>query len=350
MSEKFNVEIMYTSKLCTFCNGQIKKSSMSNDNNEGGEQKQTANELHAVSGSKKRRRNSGYIDRNQVMAAGRRMPQIIPHIHAVEDKKTNRKYQFACKCNYKLTYMEPTSVVISTITSSISVAAVDSNPGEHYHQSLSTPNDDHIIVKHKKKAILDVLVLDNNICILVLKDPVLDCIKNIQFSSTLDTDKVSGRMKKGAIHVQAGAVLCTIWMIDHSHDEADADVKLLGSDTSSTTEDDNVRIGIGMRSLQLISPIGGKLLELNTSLLEPAHYQLLTSIKSYNHEGYIGVLYPDTELPSLIGYRDSDSLLSSYRHPSRVPGVCYDFLSGACKRGSLCRFKHISSEEVNEQV
>jgi len=104
-----------------------------------------------------------------------------------------------------------------------------------------------------------------------------------------------------------------------------------------------------VRSLQLISPIGGKLLELNTSLLEPAHYQLLTSIKSYNHEGYIGVLYPDTELPSLTGYRDSDSLLSSYRHPSRAPGVCYEFLSGACKRGSLCRFKHVSSE-ASEQV
>lgn len=305
--------------------------------NEGGDnQRQTASELRAVSGSKKRRRNSGFIDRNQVMAAGRRMPQIIPHIHAVEDKKTNRKYQFACKCNYKLTTMEQSSVVISTITSSISAA--------------SDSNDDPISAKHKQKAILDVLVLDNNICILVLKDPVLDCIKNIQFSSTLDTDNVSGRMKKGAMRVQAGAVLCTIWMIDHSHDEADADVKLLDSNTnstSSTTEDDNVRIGV--RSLQLISPIGGKLLELNTSLLEPAHYQLLTSIKSYNHEGYIGVLYPDTELPSLTGYRDSDSLLSSYRHPSRVPGVCYEFLSGACKRGSLCRFKHISSE-VNEQV
>lgn len=324
---------------------------MSNDYNEGGDnQRQTSSELRAVSGSKKRRRNSGYIDRNQVMVAGRRMPQIIPHIHAVEDKKTNRKYQFACKCKYKLTTMEQSSVVISTITSSISVASVDSNPGEHHHQSLSSPNDDHIGAKHKQKAILDVLVLDNNICILVLKDPVLGCIKNIQFSSTLDTDNVSGRMKKGAMRVQAGAVLCTIWMIDHSHEEADADVKLLDSNTSSTsstTEDDNVRIGV--RSLQLISPIGGKLLELNTRLLEPTHYQLLTCIKSYNHEGYIGVLYPDTELPSLTGYRDSDSLLSSYRHPSRVPGVCYEFLSGACKRGSLCRFKHISSE-VNEQV
>jgi len=324
---------------------------MSNDYNEGGDnQRQTASELRAVSGSKKRRHNSGYIDRNQVMAAGRRMPQIIPHIHAVEDKKTNRKYQFACKCKYKLTTMEQSSVVISTITSSISVASVDNNPGEHHHQSLSSPNDDRISAKHKQKAILDVLVLDNNICILVLKDPVLDCIKNIQFSSTLDTDNVSGRMKKGAMRVQAGAVLCTIWMIDHSHEEADADVKLLDSNTnstSSTTEDDNVRIGV--RSLQLISPIGGKLLELNTRLLEPTHYQLLTSIKSYNHEGYIGVLYPDTELPSLTGYRDSDSLLSSYRHPSRVPGVCYEFLSGACKRGSLCRFKHISSE-VNELV
>lgn len=324
---------------------------MSNNNNDGGDnqrQSVSAGEVHAVAGSKRRRRNGGYIDRNQVIAANRRLPQIIPHIHAVEDKKTNRKYQFACKCKYKLTFMEPSPVVASTITSSLSVATADSNPEENYHQLSLSTNDDQISAKLKQKAILDVLVLDNNICILALKDPVLDCIKNIQFSSSLDTDNVSGRMKKGAMRVQAGAILCTVWMMGHSRDADDADVKLLDSNTNSTsstsssTEDDNVRTGV--RSLQLISPIGGKLLELNTSLLEPAHYQLLTSIKSYNHEGYIGVLYPDTELPSLTGYRDSDSLLSSYRHPSRAPGVCYEFLSGVCKRGSLCRFKHVSSE------
>lgn len=337
---------------------------MTNDGGDNQRQSLPVAGVQAVYGGKKRRRNGGYIDRNQVMTAGRRLPQIIPHIHAVEDKKTNRKYQFACKCNYKLTSIEPSPVIVvassSTITSSLSVATVGSNPVEH-HQSLSSPNDDDLSDNDQRKAILDVLVLDNNICILVLKDPVLDCIKKIQFSSSLDTDNVSGRMKKGAMRVQAGAILCTVWMMDHNHDADNVDVELLDSRTSSTSsaisssrEDDNVRIG--MRSLQLISPIGGKLLELNTSLLEPAHFQLLTSIKSYNHEGYIGVLYPDTELPSLKGYRDSNSLLNSYRHPSSraPPGVCYDFLSGTCKRGGLCRFKHInnsnSNSEANEQL
>jgi len=300
--------------------------------------------IHATTESKKRRRNGRYIDRNQVIATGRKPPQIIPHIQAVEDKKTNRKYQFACKCNYKLTSMIPSPEMLSANNSLLSVG--DGNVVIDHNQLWST--NVSISEGHLQKAILDVLVLDNNICILVLKDPVLDRISSIQFSNSLGTDNVSGRMKKGAMQVQAGSILCTVGVDYHVKD---ADIKLLdnNSNSRSISIGDGRIVEDGLRSLQLITPIGGKLLELNTNLLEPTNYQLLTNIKSYNHEGYIGVLYPDTELPSLTGYRDSDSLLNSYRHPSRVPGVCYEFLSGKCKRGSMCRFKHVSSEAC-EQV
>lgn len=206
------------------------------------------------------KRKLGFIDRAQTLSGSKKLPNIMPGTVAIPCLR-DRKYTFACKFKHRLTV-------------------------------------------EGKDSILDAIVLENDICVLISKVPISSA-KNVDFSSRLSTDGVTGRMKKGALNLKAGSPICFV-----------------------TLEDGSV--------VELVTPVGGKLLELNDKLvLEPA---LLES--KPDSEGFFAVIYPDTEIPSLTGYSDYASLTESFAGKIIEKGVCFDFQQGTCNRGNGCRFKH----------
>lgn len=152
--------------------------------------------------------------------------------------------------------------------------------------------------------VLDAIVLQNGICVLISKVPMTN-VQQIEFCAKLNTDGISGRQKKGALKLRAGVVICTVSFTDGS-------------------------------VVELLAPVGGKLLELNDMVCQKPE---LLSLK-YDSEGYLAVLYPDTEIPTLDGYPDYKALAGSFAHKNIEKGVCFDFQNGTCTRGDSCRFKH----------
>ena len=211
--------------------------------------------------SQNNKRKTGYVDRAQILSGSRKLPNILPDTIALPCIR-NRKYSFACKFKHR----------------------------------LSVPLN---------KFALDAIVLENDICVLISKFPI-DQPGVIEFSSRLHTEEVSGRMKKGALNLKAGATICTV-----------------------TTKDGS--------SVELVTPVGGKLLELNDSLIS----QPLLVQDKHDSEGYFAIIYPDTEIPTLDGYSDYKSLTESFAAKNVGKGVCFDFAQlGGCKRGDSCKFKH----------
>lgn len=215
--------------------------------------------------SEGKKRKLGYIDRTQTLSNSRKLPNVLPRTQAVVSQR-NRKYTFACKFKHRLT----------------------------------VPGDD---------SVLDALVLENDICVLLCKEPVRGAGK-VVFPFNLTTEGVSGRMKKGAQVLKAGTKISTISLAN-------------GTTVNFTT------------------PVGGKLLELNDRII--AEPSLLEN--SHDNEGFIAILYPDTEIPSLEGYTDYESLMQSCSGKIMPKGVCFSFQQGACSRGESCRFKHVLVEK-----
>lgn len=209
--------------------------------------------------SQAKKRKLGFIDRAQTLSGSRKLPNILPGTIAIPCQR-DRKYTFACKFKHRLTV---------------------------------GGND----------AVLDAIVLENDICVLISKVPI--CAKRIEFSTRLSTDGVTGRMKKGALNLKAGSPICSIVL-----------------------EDDSI--------IELVTPVGGKLLELNEKLVQETS---LVHLKP-DSEGFFAVIYPDTEIPSLTGFSDYASLTESFAGKIIEKGVCFDFQQGACSRGNGCRFKH----------
>ena len=210
--------------------------------------------------SQAKKRKIGFIDRAQTLSGSKKLPNIMPGTVATPCQR-DRKYTFACKFKHRLT----------------------------------VPNKD---------SVLDAIVLENDICVLISKVPIVG-VKNIEFSTKLNTDGVTGRMKKGALNLKAGSTICTIELTDGT-------------------------------MLELVTPVGGKLLELNEKLLvDPTLLELKP-----DSEGYMAVIYPDTEIPSLTGFTDYASLTESFAGRNVEKGVCFDFQQGSCSRGNGCRFKH----------
>ena len=218
-----------------------------------------------------KKRKAGYVDRVQTLSTSRKKPNVSPDTIAVPCSR-NRKYTFACKFKHRLTI----------------------------------PNVD---------TMLDVIVLENDICVLVCKTP-LENVNTIKFCNHLNTEGVSGRMKKGALNLKAGSIICSI-----------------------QTNDDKL--------IELRTPIGGKLLELNEKLIENPN--ILHD--GYDSTGYLAVIYPDTEIPSLTGYIDCQSLLASCNANNLVKGICFEYQqTGLCIRGDKCRFKHKSIDTTTTDV
>jgi hypothetical protein len=210
--------------------------------------------------SEGKKRKAGYIDRAQTLSSSRKMPNVAPGVTAVPCQ-LRKKYTFACKFKHKLTAPQ-------------------------------------------KDTMLDAVVLENGICVLIAKGPIVSA-QSVTFSTSLNTEGISGRMKKGAQNVKSGASICKV--------------------TFESGE-----------TVDYVTPVGGKLLELNENVLSDPH--LLESAS--DSKGYLAVIYPDTEIPSLDGYPDYQSLVESCAGKLLVKGVCFDFQQGSCSRGDSCRFKH----------
>lgn len=185
-----------------------------------------------------------------------------------------------------------------------------------YILSQKEDHDTHL----SSKIALQALILDNGISILVA--PASFCKERLQGNAfdiklLLYSATMSGKQKKGAQRIHAGTIMCTIKM--------------------ECIENDGT---ISSSSYDLISPIGGKLLEVNEGLLD--NKQLL-SHENYG-TGYIAIVFPEEEIPSIDGCKDFDALAQkiSNQQQSKMSRVCYAWQKGECTRGDTCKFNHVS--------
>ncbi len=174
------------------------------------------------------------------------------------------------------------------------------------HCSLEKRFKNKLVVENDP-WVLDAMVMFNDICVLMSKDS-LQAV-SIKYAGTLNMDGISGKQKKGAQTIKAGYTMCTV-------------------DT-----------GVG-GLVELRTPVGGKLLEINEALL--AHPELLQT--HHSSSGYIAVIYPNTEIPSLdsggcVDYAGLVSRLNS-KHAANRSDVCFAFNKGNCARGDKCKFGH----------
>lgn len=195
---------------------------------------------------------------------------------------------------------------------------MDCKPLKRFKYVLSQKSEND--AQNSSKIALQAFILDNGISILMA--PASFCkerlqgnnfeIKLVPYSATM-----SGKQKRGAQRIHAGSILCTI--------------------TIECAGDDGT---ISSSSYDLISPIGGKLLEVNEGLLD--NKQLL-SHENYG-TGYIAILFPEEEIPSIDGCRDFDALSQkiSNQQQSKLSRVCYAWQKGECTRGDTCKFNHVT--------
>ena len=167
----------------------------------------------------------------------------------------------------------------------------------HFKHKL-TDSDDN-------SSMLSAMVLNNDICVLVLESGAKNVL-SIKFIVEADGNLISGKKKKGAKKIKAGSPILTVTFIDGT-------------------------------SKEYYTPIGGQLLETNTNLITQPN--LLSDQPCGT--GFIAVLYPDTELPSL-----TNGLSKRIANEEEIrSNVCFAFIKGLCKRGDKCKFKHEISEE-----
>ena len=173
---------------------------------------------------------------------------------------------------------------------------------------------------HTSQIILQAFILDNGISVLVAPENFCkERLSGNKFDITLAPYSaiMSGKQKRGARKLHAGNILCTI------------KIESIGDDGY-----------ISVLSYDLITPIGGKLLEINEGLLDNKD---LLSHENYG-TGYIAILFPEEEIPSIDGCRDFDSLAQkiSKQQQSKLSRVCYAWQKGECTRGDTCKFNHVS--------
>ena len=160
---------------------------------------------------------------------------------------------------------------------------------------------------------LTAMVMHNDICVLVIKSKI-EAVSEVKFLIDVDADSISGKKKKGAKKVKAGSSVLFLTFSDGSVAE-------------------------------YITPVGGQLLETNLNLLSQPN--LLQDQPCGT--GYIAVIYPDTEIPSLT---NGMTVKSSSDQPSlqdKKSNICFAFVKGICTRGDNCKFKHDSDDASNSK-
>eukprot|EP01041_Mallomonas_annulata_P005521 gene5521-11127_t len=168
------------------------------------------------------------------------------------------------------------------------------SPERHFTHKLV--HDDH------EFAVAFVMV--NDICVIMSSEAITaSCVHY-----PVVNNEISGKKKKGAHKVKAGDVIIT--------------AKLSNGDTRS-----------------IRSPIGGKLIEINESLItSPSLLQ-----DQHIGAGYIAVIYPNTLLPKPDNNLDCDTTQTEVGQQSYE---CYAWKKGSCRFGDSCRFSHTIAMEI----
>lgn len=152
----------------------------------------------------------------------------------------------------------------------------------------------------KNSPMLTAMVLNNDICILVIESDI-QAIVSVCFCVEADSDSISGKKKKGAKKIKANSPILKLNFTNGS-------------------------------TIEYLTPVGGQLLETNLNLL--LHPNLL--LEQPCGAGFVAVIYPDTEIPSLTNglTRTSSSDLDIKSN------ICFSFVKGLCRRGDGCKFSH----------
>lgn len=162
----------------------------------------------------------------------------------------------------------------------------------HFKHKLSDLRDD--------SPMLTAMVLNNDICVLVLESGG-EGIASVSFKVEADISTISGKKKKGAKKIKAGSPVVTLKFTDGTEKE-------------------------------YYTPIGGQLLETNLNLI----IQPKLMFDQPCGTGFIAVIYPDTEIPSLTNQL-SDKVSADM---DRKSNLCFAYIKGLCKRGDSCKFMH----------
>jgi hypothetical protein len=153
------------------------------------------------------------------------------------------------------------------------------------------------VTDSEKTIILNAFVLDNNLCLLVFPSPltVMSLTYDVQFLESTD-----GNIKKPSVNLSALDTIATV-----------------------STPDG--------QSIELKSPIQGKLLEINSSIRNQ-----ITSPQLMQESTYVAVL--QSYVPEIVE-RCGISVLSMQSNFS-IEQLCYSWIKGNCARGDQCKYLH----------
>lgn len=158
---------------------------------------------------------------------------------------------------------------------------------------------------------LDALVLPNELCVLVMKNPIIGADKVVFNAEFYPVVQTTGKRKKGCRTVNPGDVICT------------------------TVIGDVVQ--------NYITPVGGRMIEYNECILQQP--SLLGTDPS--GVGHVAIILPETEIPSIFtDTPDYDSLLAKTKLKRHcvVNKICFEWAKGLCNRGDTCKFAHSHPE------
>jgi hypothetical protein len=247
---------------------------------------------------KKRKTNSNYIDRGKTLAESNKRPNVVPTAVAAP-----------CNNHFKSQYRL------------------------FKYKITVPPKENDAKNRDDTNYTLDAMMMRNELCVLMFQEDYLDglisyngpaepvSVAKIQFCTNLDTDAVAGKRKKGAQIVKAGSPVCTVTFNNGS-------------------------------SKQFCTPVGGQLLELNTSLEVNCNATSSNSttsvgtapVESLNFQqlkaAYVAVIMPNTIVPTLDLHPTWESLIQHMQETAANANVCFAFQKGECKRGDKCKFIH----------
>ena len=262
---------------------------------------------------KKRGGAASYVNRNQQLSESKKLPNVLQKAIAVPYEKP-KMHGYISRFEYRLT--------------------VSGEPD-----------------------ILDALVLGNGVCVLVLKQPISGgAIRSVTFSDNFrTTDNISGKMKKGATLVKAGAEVCTLMFSVATLHATEASGSPAGNvnypsnlTLPGAISDHNDEAAIDLANekeytcLKFRTPVGGKVLEINDVISRD--FSLLQSLTDFDQSGYVCVIYPNTEIPRADGPRNWEMLVDQVQHNLIMKNLCFAFVKGNCTKGDSCKFVHEALE------
>jgi hypothetical protein len=199
----------------------------------------------------------------------------------------NLPLNLSVKDRYRKSICSKPNIAAECIAKSCDKSSVKSIENR-FKYKLTVPHDENY---------LEALVLPNNICVLLIPIEFFNNLRQKQRRSLNDvhhenfhlkflvaTDVASGKRKKGASNIRAGDRLIRM-VYEFSKDN----------------------IVSYSETIEFRTPVGGQLLELNESIIMNTSFMSTNYSSDYDH---IGVIYPNTAIPSLDGCRDYSSLMS----------------------------------------